>query len=397
MKNVLFLLDYYLPNASANGVCISKIVNEFVYNGINVYLVCFKDDKRNVASDSRESIYEIKSPDVQKKFGKISYYFRWITPGESLPAEIKNVANDMFEVAKGIIEKNNIDTVICTHLPIESISVGKRIKEKFPFLKVVAYMLDSQSGGFLPRFLPKSFCRRRKIQWENKKFACFDLIILMESSRAHYEKYSKSAAWYQNAHYLDVPALCKQKDLLKCTKSLNDEIIISFVGTMSPGVRTPYALLETLSHVSSLKLRVVFAGKNTCAGLAYYLSESSNISLDIKGELPYEEAQKILAASDILLNLGNVNTNLVPSKVFEYMSIGKPIISTYVDTKDSSLPYLSKYPAVFFIDERSSDFDSVARNLEAFIKNNLNTTVPYSSIEGDLYNNTPAALYNLLS
>ena len=49
MKHVMFMLDYYLPNASANGICIDKIVQEFVERGIDVSIVCFKDSSRELS------------------------------------------------------------------------------------------------------------------------------------------------------------------------------------------------------------------------------------------------------------------------------------------------------------------------------------------------------------
>lgn len=42
MQRVMFLLDYYIPNASPNGVCVEKVAKCFVQNGCGVAIVCFK-------------------------------------------------------------------------------------------------------------------------------------------------------------------------------------------------------------------------------------------------------------------------------------------------------------------------------------------------------------------
>lgn len=303
----------------------------------------------------------------------------------------------MFQKADEVIMKNDIDTVICTHFPVESLIVGNMLKEKYEFLNIVAYMLDSLSGGFLPRLLPTTYCLKKKLYWEHDMLSCFDLIILMESSRRHHEKFSKNEEWYKNARFLDVPTLCKTPNVVDGSGKCGETITLSFVGTMCDGVRTPYAFLKILAKISNLKVKVIFAGRNSCVDLLDYLKDSKNVTLEIIGEVPYNEAQKIIKESDFLINFGNTNPNLVPSKIFEYMSYGKPIISTYTCDSDSSIPYLLKYPLVFLIDERIETTKQISEKLELFIKENKEKQVSYSTIVEKFYNNTPDAFYDLLS
>ena len=58
--------------------------------------------------------------------------------------------------------------------------------------------------------------------------------------------------------------------------------------------------------------------------------------------------------SDILLSIGNMDPNLIPSKLFKYMSIGKPIIHLKRGERDSCLPYLARYPLALVLDEGKS-------------------------------------------
>ena len=401
MKNVLFILDYYLPNASANGICVSKVVEEFINKEMNISLLCFHDKARkqnpiHCEKCNREFIYEIARPHSNYRFRKIKYYLKWIFQKKQLPSENTDTVHAMLEKAEEIITQKQIDTVICTHLPVESITVGVKLKEKFPSLHLVAYMLDSLSGGILPRLLPTSFCRNKKIAWDNKMLSHFDQIVLMESSREHHATYTANANWFKNAHFLDVPALYNNNSF-KAENPQKKEITIVFVGTMGQGIRTPYALLKVLSYIKNVSIRFVVAGRSTCENLLESLAPNCSVKLDILGELPYQRAQDILNDADFLVNLGNVNPNLVPSKIFEYMSCGKPIISTYTSDMDSSIPYLKQYPSVFLIDERKTDFDEIAKQLSKFITENQNNNIPYENIEQCFYKNTAVAFYNLLS
>lgn len=401
MKNVLFLLDYYIPNASANGICVNKVVQELLENKINVSIICYEDTinkalNSNEDKSKKEKIYYLPHSPQKKRFHSIVFYLKWIFERKRLPFENKKVSEDMLRLVEEVVVKEKIDTVVCTYLPIETITVGKKLKEKYPSLNIVAYMLDSLSGGFVPRLLPESFCRKKKIIWENKTLSCFDQVILMEASKKHHEKYSKMEKWYQRAYFLDIPALSKNNNYTHKSQNKNGEIVISFVGTMCPGVRTPYALLKVLAGIKDIKIRFIIAGKNNCGDLSDYVKGNENIILDIRGEIPYDEAQQIIGNSDYLVNFGNVNTNLVPSKIFEYMSYGKPIISTYTCDEDSSLPYLYKYPLVYSIYEGKEDFTKTSEELKDFIEKNKNIRVPYEKIAQSFYKNTPTALYSLL-
>jgi len=398
MKNVLFLLDYYLPNASANGICIAKVVDEFKKKGVNVSLLCLSDKTETAVRDGVK-IYKVSEPPRKKKtlLSAIGFYAKWLLPTKYPVTARKPTVKLFLREARKIVVADGIDTLVSVHLPGETLIAAGTLKKEFPQLCTVAYMLDSLSGGFLPKFLPSSFCRRKKVRWENRLLAPFDRIVLMESSRAHHEKYSKRAAWYQKATFLDVPALVPADEPTLKKERENGETVFSFVGTMSDGVRTPYALLKVLSAVTDQPIRFVIAGKNGCGDLHALLGDKSSVVLDVRGEIPYEQAQQLLADSDVLVNLGNVNPYLVPSKIFEYMSCGKPIVTTYTCDTDSSLPYLEKYPAVCFIDERDTDFAKNAARLALFIKENRQKTVPFASLARELYTNTPAALYDLLS
>lgn len=396
MKRVLILLDYYLPNASANGICIDKVIRDFLSRGIEVSIICFQDkdrDKKYLLDNLK--IYEINKPTRTRRFEAISYYLKWIFFKKHLPYERKTVCDEMLRLAENVIVENNIDTVICTHLPIETIIVGVKLKEKFKALNVIAYMLDSLSGGLLPRLLPKSFCQKKKISWENRMLSYYNRVILMESSRSHHEIFSVNADWYKSADFLDVPALVPPNSV--ASEHSNEEIVFCFVGTIGEGIRTPHALLKVLSNILDIKIRFLIAGKNFCEDLSGFLTGVPGITLELLGEIPYDSAQELLCKANFLINLGNVNPNLVPSKIFEYMSYGKPIISTYCSDLDSSVPYLSKYPATFLLDEKREDVDVLSEQLKKFIQCNFETKVSFENVVQNFYNNTPAALYTLLS
>ena len=104
-----------------------------------------------------------------------------------------------------------MESVICTFFPVETLIVGNLLKDKFPNVNFVAYMLDSLSGGFLPRLLPSWFTRYKKLIYEKYLFKKFDKIVLMEASRTHHQKYNLKDEWYKDKENKKIKKLNKMK------------------------------------------------------------------------------------------------------------------------------------------------------------------------------------------
>ena len=79
-----------------------------------------------------------------------------------------------------------------------------------------------------------------------------------------------------------------------------------------------------------------------------------------------DEAESILMSADILVNIGNSVSNQIPSKLFDYISTGKPILNIYKNKNCPSLEILSKYPDVLNVYEENALEESGA--VEQFLK-----------------------------
>jgi hypothetical protein len=78
-----------------------------------------------------------------------------------------------------------------------------------------------------------------------------------------------------------------------------------------------------------------------------------------------EEIQRILRAADVLLNFSNDLDNFSPSKTFDYVATGRPIIDVVYKGREQNEVF-KKYPALLEI-ENSGDIEADAKNLFNFI------------------------------
>ena len=70
---------------------------------------------------------------------------------------------------------------------------------------------------------------------------------------------------------------------------------------------------------------------------------------------PHDVAIEYLGNADILLSIGNAESPMAPSKIYEYMSTGKPIIHVYTYEKDPCIEPLKKYGNALLLNDEASD------------------------------------------
>lgn len=402
MKNILFLLDFYLPKASPNGVCCEKVAKELAARGYRVFVGCYREqtmpDREEIDGIQVRKVLTYEKTGHKKPLEKIGDYGKWLNPFLAYPpAAIPQRVAAIEAAAERIVAAEMIDTVICVHLPIETLIAGQRLRKKHPEIRFYAYMLDSMSGGFCPRFLPEPFARGRKLSWERRLLDDFDRVILMESSRAHHAQYAKQQKWLSKAVFSDIPLMVPTVLPEGGSRQSLDKIRIVFTGTMADGVRTPYFFLNLLGKVKGYSMELVFAGHNFCKkDIAEMAADIHQVRLKHMGTLPHGEALELISSADVLLNLGNTNSALVPSKIFEYMSFGKPIISTYCTERDASLAYLNQYPLLLALDERCTDLEEQARKLERYFAQMAHRQISYLEVSRIFKQNTPGAFVDVL-
>ena len=94
--------------------------------------------------------------------------------------------------------------------------------------------------------------------------------------------------------------------------------------------------------------------------------------------------------TDVLINIGNSVDNQIPSKIFEYISTGKPIINVYKTPACPTLRYLTRYPLALnlFEEDVSKDLSGTASAVRAFCLENRGKRVPAEIIRETFEENT---------
>ncbi|MBP1573091.1 MAG: hypothetical protein J6A55_04730 [Oscillospiraceae bacterium] len=408
---ILFILGAYKPRASANGLCSSNIIECLKNEGHSVTVLANHSlDCTDYTLEDGVAIYRVR----QRIYIRLREYSEVISKSKPLAGRVAaclaNIINKLKLIlsapfwpiisyrtnkrfskkAKELQKCNDYDVVVSVYTPIEALLAGYEVKKEFPQVKFIPYFLDSLSGGYGPRLFSEKRIMERGLKIEKKIYEVADAIVLMKSSEEHQKKYN--CQYVSKMKFLDIPMFVKPKnielrcpteDKLKCCKML-------FVGSIARSIRSPKTLIDALMCIKREDIICEFVGNIDCIDDFAPLKEKMGNRLVFTTFMHHDKLVEKIVDADVLINIGNRLTTMVPSKIFEYMSYLKPIISTYDIENEPSAIYLSAYPASLLISGSAAAEDNALMIME-FIQRVEKMEIDYDEIEERFYLNTPKA------
>ena len=407
MKNVLFLLGAYEPAPSANGICALMIIEKMKSLGINVSCVANMYQKR----EKEETIDGVKIRRIDNQLylqlqekAKLqkSAIKRFLFSSASVCTDIGRLiiyknkfpimspirATSYFQEAERLVKEKCIDTVIAINIPIEAIEATMMLKDKYKDLHCIAYLLDPIYGGIHHRFLSEKEELERAQKYEKKVLCCFDKVIVQKEHQSHYTA-TYTSDELRKVEYLGVPLLSNK---IKGRVARKDNFVAIFAGGVSEKTRNPRYIIEVFKRISNARLKMFITNEHGFVN--GYVNGCNNI--EIFGRIPHDKLEEEFANADCLVNIGNNQTMQAPSKLIEYMSYGKPIVSTYRISSDTSKEYMDRYPMSIYLDENNSNYDQAAMAIRELVMNESNI-ISFEELEEIFGEYTPDAFLKAIN
>lgn len=410
MKTILVLVG---EKQSANGICADAIMKEFYTKGYKVVCITNQEHSSKTTENNTEIMinrikprlsYRLRtwsnqnSGIIAKIVSKLSFVLNKFKLILSIPTSQLISPSYIFRFYKGakeLYEGERFDCIISIYTQIDTVIAGYFISKKYPEVKFVPYFLDSLSGGYGPKVFSKDWVLKRGLKWEKILLKRADKIIVMKSSQKHHEKYSRFQEHYSKMRFLDIPLLTLDNlELVNNSTSILDQnkINLVYLGSIPYNIRNPKYMLEIFKRLNIKNCTLTIIGTNTCPDIIRKAQEESTKNkINVISSIPHEEAKVVLKNADILINIGNNISSMVPSKIFEYMSFGKPIISTFPIDDEPSIPYLKNYPLSLLLKEDWNQLDEDVLKVENFIKSCKGEKVDFNKLKRLMHNNTPQA------
>lgn len=402
MKKVLFLSRSYPEiRRSATVLCTHRVMECIVAHGrYEVHTLCYQYD----GEDYRELVNDIYvhrfKPSKwiwwRNRLRDSQRYCRWNRIMEVIqksltipffpqiePITARKYRNEAYKLHRAI----GFDLVVSEHHTLSTLLTGCWLMKEFG-VKHVAIFWDPLKGQIATVRLPNSYTDRR-IQCTEEFVAKFTTLqISTESMREYHKSQGDIAA--DHRIYLDIPSVLRP-ELEVPTGYLRlfrgGAINIVFSGLLSVTHRDPRPIIRLLNQTDYAKrINLLFFSM----GANETLNEASKDfigTIVVHDYIPLCELHTLYRHADYLLNVSHINPNMVPSKIFEYMSYGKPIISTFVSDGDAAEKYIKRYPEGLCIDLRHKEKDNIVLLNNFLLKEHKQ--IAFEAVKDMYKNNTP--------
>jgi len=406
LGHILFINNNYLPTPSANALCVSLLAEELVKRNHKVTCISTKyEGLKNKEIINNIDIYRIYEPfyskmikdygssrNIWRKFifnvtsisRRIAQFF--IIP---LYPDINPIrSNKIFKLADRIHKEHKIDCIIGVFREFDDVKAAIIFKKKYPSVKAGAYYLDILKG-VKPEFVPEFFFEYIATNGEFRYFNELDFILMTEGGKNVYTR-KPFNKFKDKIQFVDLPVFRNLNAKYENPLIFSKEIInIVYAGTLNSEYRNPEYFLRVISEVykTNKKIKLHLFGSHNCGDLIEIYEKSFPGLLIDYGVVDSNKAQSALLSADVLLNISN-KIKMVPSKIFELFSTGKPIINVVNDRADISLKYFDKYPSVFYIYEDEPLMNSINKLCTIF-SSSLPVDLEFNELKNKFIENTP--------
>ena len=393
----LFIVSKYGKDIQTNGLVLSSIISEMLKDGHEV--VCLSESDSEKEYDYKGvKVYSVKQAlhaALSRKnaaLGRMLEIFTELLFYFSYPSNDKFVEERMYRKIVELNEHYKFDNIYAIYRKYSNVGALLKFKKHFPSSRCGVLFFDLIEAN-RPRMYTEGFyssiCRRQyrrigeiadKVFLPNDgKCESWGLLPASKREMLYYPGFNR-----RNSNFAS-----KEKG------SKNKTITMIFAGTLNTTYRNPAPLFEVIKELekSGYNITLKLYAKGNCGSIIEEAKKSSKADIIMKGIIDKEQLLKEYQDADILVNISNHKLKATPSKVFELLSTGKPVLNIVHDKNDTTTSYFDKYIMAHSI-YAYKDISEQAKGLAGFLDNAHDLTEEeYAAVEKTFENNTPYRVY----
>lgn len=395
----VFIVGSYYPHYSAVGKCVGNVADvlsrrhkvtiicekstfdqeeEDYYNNQIILRVNTKDKaKREKISENINKARRIKKILLNLSLGILK--LEQATKLVFSKTSIKNQLVDSY-LSKLLDIGENIDVIIPACMPFESVVAAHKYKEIYNTnVQLMPYLFDQfVENELLHRLKVNKWIKRKKhMEIEKDIISDSKAVLIMKQLRDYlFLNYSEYVHLFKEVEHPLIIEIRKKSVYIENER----QITFTYAGSFYKGIRDPEYMLKIFD---------VYLRKNEGILNLYTFGNCNNIikNYALKNELIKDNGNlastmvaEELEKADFLVAVGNSISNQVPSKVFEYLSFGKPIIYFYELENDTNVEILKNYPYGFCIRKNDEDIEGNILKLSKFCQDNRHLSLTFDEI-----------------
>ncbi len=295
----------------------------------------------------------------------------------------KNEKSSYRKIIKSFLKDHEIDAIIGFAYPFDMVDAA--IHDEFSGIKLY-YQFD-------PHGLHQTVGMENQTKNIADEVAVIERSDFMFTTKVLYQEYAAHESYKHLMHKMqsvDFPALTKKETQSSSIIEFDKDCInLLFCGTLEDNHRNPRFLLDALTPVleRNKQVRLYFVGNLANSDEIKNIAPSVSTQIKTYGVVTNDVANATMQQADILVNIGNSMTNMTPSKIFDYFSFGKPIITTEKTQNCTAKPYFERYPLSLSLAEyKATDY---TQELEDFILQSKDKSMNFDEVQEIFFEATP--------
>lgn len=367
MTKVCILVGEYWPAPSANGVIARNIATELagqyevsvvarrtrrimpkrqVHEGVEIrrvddhYLMLYN------ALQSRVASTRVTRP-LWSALLLCIRVAHWIARAQRRSSVDWAFARRLEKALDQLQAEDGIDVLIPVPAPHEETFAAVKYKEAHPESILLIYQLDrfANADSLYEVQALRPPRERRNRHLEERALVVANGLFILPPLCEHYSA-PRFVPMRHKINRTEHPLLRDMNTALGPLRSTSQGTVFLYAGSLDLKLRNPTFLLSVLSdeRLHAIGLDVHMYTYGTAALLVRQAADRASSWLHYHGRVCVDEVHASMARADVLITVGNNSDSEVPSKLFECLSFGKPIIHFYFSERDPYLEYLKRYP-----------------------------------------------------
>lgn len=353
--NIVMITGGFYPRFSATGNCMAKIASE-LNKKHHLIVVSEKKDISETDYDewNNQLIFRVNTKRIQRRLSlinqgqdkflvihKLYWFFRCMLNKYFIDITLVDAYKRKIEY---IQEDFRIDAVLACCMPIEGVFAAYEFC-KLHSIKFVPVLFDlySDSDIFFRISLIKKIKHNAALELEKKFFSEAYHIFYVDNWKNYFLFRD-----FKKATLIEHP-LIEKKILESKTKLKNkSKISLLYLGEVNWEIRNPKNTILAFKKLVSMDVDNLLKIHVCSFGNAYSefekLKEELPQFVELYGKVSKNIADAYAEDTDVNIVISNSNPNIVPSKIYECIASGKPVVYFYSNMNDKPVEVLSKYP-----------------------------------------------------
>ena len=397
-KRVLFIQDNLFLIPDANVRIVFRLIDHLIKrHDLNISLVgrALLDgeyiDEHNGCKLIHEPHLKVqKARKLKDKLGKYFHRLRYILMPRTISYRIHNNEEPYVVELRKWLKKNvsNYDVVIAACSPYYPLKVASEISDKVP---VVYYKIDPVATITLSDN-PNNDDLYATVENEIKFDNCASRIITTDVIFKYYNQLPTKVN-ADKVLLLNYPNIVERKLSSKENNIVSgfdkSKMNLCFIGKFYSDVRNPEYLFNLMEKLRGTNIVLHIIGSmGDCANMIEESMNNGATNIKYHGIVPPNVADDIMLQADVLLHVGNAVDSLMPSKILDYISSGKPILNICKIPTCPTLPLMERYPLGMTVNESDEITEKLLDSITHFCTTSKDKSIPFDQIHQLYYDST---------